>query len=178
MIRGSYPFKISLGSVDIVVSPEDSPPFPVDAAAFEEDTFLVLSADKEVRDPNEPLMRVMTRVIETRPETPGSVLVRGKSPIHMLAIVHDLNQDPSWKDEWIASALDGIFREAEIRRLRSIALPFLGTLHGTLEKERFVVLLRNTLKRVSAGHPKRLWLVVPEGTSPKILEILEADSQE
>ena len=175
MVHGSYPSKMSFGSLDIVASPEDRPPFPADAMAFEEDTFLVLSADKEVRDPREPLMRVMTRVIETRPETPGSVLVRGKSPIHLLAIIHDLNQDPSWKDEWIVSALDGIFKEAEIRRLRSIALPFLGTLHGTLEKERFVVLLRNALKQISSDHPKRLWLIVPPGTSPKILEILELD---
>ena len=177
LIRGGYPHEVSLGSVRIVATPKDRPPFPVDAVAFEEDTFLIMTADPEVRDPNEPLVRLMTRVIETPPEKPGSVLVKGKRPLHLLAIVHDLNQEPSWKEEWIVSALDGIFREAESRRLKSIALPFLGTLHGSLEKERFVVLLKCALERMSAKYLKRLWLVVPAGTSSKILEILESRPQ-
>jgi len=177
LIHGSYPREISLGSISLVAAPKDTPPFQVDAVAFEEDTFLVLSADPKVREYHEPLMRVMTRVIETRPETPGSVLVKGKRPLRLLAIVHDFNQEPSWKEEWIAGALDGIFREAESRKLRSVALPFLGTAHGSFEKQRFVVLLRRALERISADHPKRLWLIVPAGTSHKILEVLEPESQ-
>jgi hypothetical protein len=131
---------MSFGSVDIVAAPKNRPPFPVDAVAFEEDTLLVLSSDPKVRDPHKHLMQVMTQVIETRAETPGSVLVKGKSPLRLIAIVHDLNQEPSWREEWIASALDGIFREAESRKIRSIALPFLGTLHGSLEKQRFPII--------------------------------------
>jgi len=177
LIRGGYPREMSLGSVDIVAAPEHNPPFTVDAVAFEEDTFLVLSADRRVHAPKEPLVRLMTRVIETRPETPGSVLVKGKRPLRLLAIVHDLNQEPSWREEWIASALEGIFRETESRRLGSIALPFLGTLHGSLKKERFVELLRCALERMSPNHLKRLWLLVPVGTSSKILGMLESDSQ-
>jgi len=177
LIRGGYPREISLGSVDIVGAPGDSPPFTVDGVAFEEDTFLVLSADRKVRAPREPLVRLMTRVIETRPETPGTVLVKGKRPLRLLAIVHDLNQDPSWREEWIVSALDGIFREADSRRLQSIALPFLGTLHGSLKKERFIELLRSVLERMSPNHLKRLWLVVPAGTSSRILETLDTESQ-
>ena len=174
IIRGTYPRHISRGSLSIVAAPKQSPPFPVDGVAFEEDTFLVLSADPVVRAPKESLMQVMTRVIETRPQTPGSVLVTGKRPLRLLAIVHDLNQDPSWREEWIASALDRILAEAETRRLRSIALPFLGTLHGSLEKQRFVVLLRDALERNPAIHLERLWLVVPDGTRSKILDILES----
>ncbi len=177
LIQGSYPRKMSFGSVDIVAAPKNRSPFPVDAVAFEEDTFFVLNADPQVRDPRKHLMQVMTQVIETRPETPGSVLVKGKSPLRLIAIVHDLNQEPSWREEWIASALDGIFREAESRKIRSIALPFLGTLHGSLEKQRFIVLLRHALGRISANHLERLWLVVPIGTSSKILKILESESQ-
>ena len=176
-IQGSYPYEISRGTLKIVAAPKDNQPFPVDAVAFEEDTFLVLSAEAAVREQKESLMRVMTKLIETHPETPGSVLVKGKRPHRMLAIVHDLNQEPSWREEWVASALEGIFREAESRRLRSIALPFLGTLHGSLKKERFVELLRCALERMSPNHLKRLWLLVPTGTSSKILEMLESESQ-
>jgi len=176
IIRGTYPRHISRGSLSIVAAPKERPPFPVDGVAFEEDTFLVMSAEPVVRAPRESLMQVMTHVIETRPQTPGSVLVRGKRPLRFLAIIHDLNQDPSWSEQWIASALDGILAEAETRRLRSIALPFLGTLHGSLEKQRFVVLLRDALERNPGIHLERLWLVVPDGTRSRILDILESGS--
>jgi len=174
LIRGGHHFEMSLGSIRIVAAPKDSPPFQVDAVAAEEDTFIVLSADPVVREPKEHPIRLMTRVIETRPEKPGSVLVKGKRPLRLLAIVHDLNQEPSWREEWIASALDGIFREAEDRRLRSIALPLIGTLHGSLEKQRFAVLLRYALERTSPRHLKRLWLVIPPGTDCQTLEMFES----
>lgn len=169
--------EISFGPTQIIAAPKNRQPFPVDAVAFEEDTFLVLSADTTVREPHEPLMRVITRVIETRPETPGSVLVKGKRPLRLLAIVHDLNQEPSWREEWIESALRGIFQEVESRRLKSLALPFLGTLHGPLDKQRFVMLLREALERMEFKQLKYLWLIVPAGTDREILEILESGSQ-
>ena len=170
LIRGNYPFHISLGSIDIVAAPKDSPPFSIDAVAVEEDTFLVLSADPKVRDPHMDLVRIMTNVINTRPEKPGTVLVRGKHPLLLLAIVHDFNQEPSWKEKWIVSALNEIFRVTESRGLTSIAIPLLGTLHGSLKKQRFIVLLSRTLKRVSVSHLKRIWLIVTPGTSRKIFK--------
>jgi hypothetical protein len=163
------------GALRVVPAPEGRPPFPIDGRAYEEDTFLVLSAEAVVRIPKEPLMRVMTRVLETRPRLPGSVAVRGTHPLRLLAIVHDLNQEPSWKEEWVACALEGIFREAESRRLRSIAIPFLGTLHGSLEKETFLGLLKGALEKISPVHLKQLWLVIPQGTSPDLLKRIEFD---
>lgn len=178
LIYGSYPREIPVGSLNIVAAPKGRRPFPVDGIVFEEDTFLVMSADPVVRDPKESLVRIMTKVIETRPEKPGSVLVRGKRPLRLLAIVHDLNQEPSWREEWIARALDLILGVAESRGLESIALPFLGTLHGKLGKERFLVLLRAAIRRNPPAHLKRLWLIVPEGTDPTILDILTSKSKQ
>jgi hypothetical protein len=162
--------------VDIVAAPENRPPFKVDAVAVEEDTFLVMSADRRVQDPKEPLIKIMTRVIETQPRAPGSVFVRDGSPLRFLAVVHDLNEEPTWREEWIIGALEAIFQEAEQRGLWSIALPFLGTLHGSLDKARFIVILRSVLEKIPANHLKRLWLVVPRKTHSKILKNLQAGS--
>jgi O-acetyl-ADP-ribose deacetylase (regulator of RNase III) len=133
-----------------------------------------MSADTAIRETDEHIVRLMTKLIETEPEPVGSVLVRGKNPIKFLAIVHDVNQEPTWKEEWIKSALEGIFREAERRNLKSIALPLIGTLHGSLEKRRFVALLQKTLEQASIDHLKRLWLIVPDGTSRDIIEMLKS----
>ena len=177
MISGSYPREMWWGNLRIVAAPKDRCPFPADGVAFEEDTLLVMSAEPVVRAPKESLMRVMTRVIETRPETPGTVLVRGKRPLRLLAVVHDLNQEPSWREEWVGDCLEKIFIEAESRKLRSLALPFLGTLHGRLERGRFLELLRHALSQTVLTHLECLWLVVPDGMNSKILQILESGSQ-
>jgi hypothetical protein len=177
IIPGTYPLEISFGTIHIVAATKDRPPFKAEAMAFEEDTFLVMSAEPIIRAPKESLMRVMTRVIETRPETPGTVLVRGKRPLRFLAVVHDLNQEPSWREEWVAHCLEKIFAEAESRKLKSLALPFLGTLHGRLEKGRFLELLGHALSQTELRHLERIWLVVPDGTNSKILEILESSIQ-
>jgi len=173
VISGSYPYAISRGTLTIVAAPKSNKPFPVDAVVFEDDTFLVLSAETVVREPKEPLMRVMTKLIETHPETPGSVLVKGKRPLRMLAIVHDLNQEPTWREEWVESCLRGIFHEAERRRLNSLALPFVGTLHGKLERERFIGILLEVLEVVEFEHLRKLWLIVPSKTKRAILKALE-----
>jgi hypothetical protein len=176
LIRGNYPYQVTVGSVDIAAAPENRPPFKVDAVAVEEDTFLVMSADRRVQDPKEPLIKIMTRVIETQPKAPGSVIVRGEFPLRFLAVVHDLNEEPTWREEWIIGALEAIFQEAEHRGLRSIALPFLGTLHGSLDKARFLVLLRSVMQEIPANHLKRIWLVVPLKTRFEILKNLQARS--
>jgi hypothetical protein len=166
---------IMIGSVQIFVGPGNMAPYPVDAWAAEEDTYLVLSADPEVVESNEDPERVMAEVLATRPEEPGTVVIKGGHPLRLLAIVHDLNEEPSWKEEWVVSALAGIFQEAETRKLRSLALPLLGTLHGSLEKKRFLVLLREILERRSLGDLTNLWLVVPAGTGSAILQMLKSD---
>ena len=163
---------MSYGTIEIISAPEDMHTVPTDAVAFEEDTYLVLSADRKFREPHMPLMKIMTNLIETRPELPGSVIVKGKNPARMLAIVHDFNQEPSWREEWIKSALDGILQKADSFRFQSVAIPFLGTVHGSLDKHRFVELFRDALKRVSPKFLKHIRLCVPIGTNPKIFDVL------
>ena len=175
MIRGGRYAETSFGSVRIVVESENSPPFPVDAVAAEEDTFLVLSAPPVIREPKEHPLQLLTQAIETPPAETGSVLVKGGRPLRLLAIVHDLNQDPSWREEWIADALHRIFREAESRKLEAIALPLLGTKYGSLKKERFMKLLRCALEQGASKNLKRLWLIAPVGLSRKVFEMLESE---
>ncbi len=173
LIRGGYPRRTQIGALTIVASLEKDPPFEVDAIAVEEDTFLVLSTDRRVSEISEPLIKIMTKVINTRPRRPGSVIVQEKTPLRLLAVIHDLNEEPTWWEDWVTRALKGIFHEAEMRKLRSIGIPFLGTLHGTMERGRFLALLRSSIESVSLHHLKQIWLVVPTGTSSKLFEVFK-----
>lgn len=174
LVQGTRVCGTRMGKLRVVAAPKDSPPFAVQAIAFEEDTFLVLSADPSVRDPKIPLVRIMTQLMETQPQTPGIVLVQGRSPFRFLAVIHDLNQDPSWKEEWIEATLSGIFEASEAREIRSLALPLLGTVHGTLERKRAIEMLVKALRERPLRHLKKLWLVVPAGSARETIAAIES----
>ena len=113
LIQGGRQCRIRFGPIDIVTAPQSATPFEVDALAVEEDTWLIMSAEPTMGDLQEHPIRLMTDLIEARPKPVGSVVVQGRNPMHFMAIVHDVNQDPTCREEWVHSALHAIFREAE-----------------------------------------------------------------
>jgi hypothetical protein len=175
LIRGGRGSEISIGSVRIVAAPEDQPPFPVEAIVFEEDTYLVLSADWGKIESDDHPLAIMVEALETEPEKPGRVVVYEENPLRFLAVVHDLDQEPSWREDWIEKALEEVFREAERRKLQRIALPFLGTKHGSLGKERFAALFRGFLKCRPSPYHLRVWLVLPGDSNLPINDWLAGD---
>jgi hypothetical protein len=172
VVHGGLQREVYYGSLRIVAAGEKHQPFGVEAISFEEDTWLIMSADPKVCEPEEHPIRLMTDLINTEPIPVGSVLVKGKSPLKFLAVVHDVDQEPTWKESWIEKALRGIFKEAEDRRLKSIALPLLGTRHGKLLPTRFIHLLDRALKQSKLEHLRRLWLVTPPGFDHDLIDIL------
>ncbi len=175
LIPGGLPCEMSFDHVRIVAAPQNSPPFDVEGLAFEEDTWLVMSAEPKASEPQEHPIRLMTSLIEAKPERLGSVLIQGNHPLRFLAVVHDVNQEPTWKEEWIESALREILRKAEQRKLQAIGLPLLGTLHGRLENLRFAFLLGRALKQATFNHLRRLWLITSPIITSEIIEMLEAE---
>ena len=176
VIQGGLRSETYWGTVRIVAAPQYAQPFSIDAIAAEEDTFLVLSAEKTVRMPSEHIIRIMTKITETLPVAPGSVVVKNGQPVRLLAIVHDLDREPSWREDWISQALNLIFRETVKRNLHSVALPLLGTVYGTLDIQHFFNLLKDVLKRIPPGGLKRLWLIVPQGASRRVIQMFKSES--
>ncbi len=153
----------------IVVAPVDpDPPFPVQAFVEEDDTYRVLSADPVVRPRVGPVGPLLSEATQSDPLAPGSVVVESGEPVRLLAVMHDLNQEPSWREEWISDALKEILREAESQKLEAIALPMLGTVHGSLDPRRFLELLAGALNSVALTRLQRIWLVIRRGTPAEI----------
>jgi hypothetical protein len=158
--------------IDVVVMSE-SPP-TADALLLEEDTYLVLSADPEVREPGVARLRAFHEAYTAEPAAPGGIVVREGSPLRLLAVVHDLSQEPSWREEWVAAALEAALEEAESRRVRTLAIPPLGRVHGSLPAERFVALLRSALGPGTSRNLECIWLVVPDDEVEVFRELLES----
>ena len=66
IIPGGLHRKISFAPVRIIAAPENSAPFKVKALVFEEDTWLVMSANPTICAPEVHPIRLMTDVIETK----------------------------------------------------------------------------------------------------------------
>ncbi|MCE5243802.1 MAG: hypothetical protein ABFD98_09930 [Syntrophobacteraceae bacterium] len=173
LVRGGGTRVVRLGGVTIVPAPAAMPPFPVDAEVVEEDTYFVLGAEPTVAEVDEHVVRLMTEAIEVQPAEPGSVSVRRGMPLKLLAVVHDLDRMPSWREEWVERALREVFWEVERRGLGAIALPMIGTLHGALRPDRFAELLRGIMCPFSFSSLRRLWLVAHEDAAAEAMRVLE-----
>jgi hypothetical protein len=160
--------EIRIGDARVAVASPSEPPFDVDAIVFEEDTFFVLSADPKVREPAEHPIKVWTAVHETEPAPLGSVVVRPGHPTRVLAVVHDLSQDPTCTEASIEQAFREIFRLSRHLEIESLGLPLLGTVHGKLPPHRALDMFRNALE---AGPPEtleRIWLITPAKWTLKV----------
>jgi hypothetical protein len=160
--------------LEVVAAPEGAEPFATDAVVAEEDTYLVLGADAEIPESQIARLRIFHEAFTAKPAEPGSVVVRTGPPLRLLAVVHDLSQQPTWSEEWVAAALDAILREVGTRGLRTLAMPLLGRVHGALPIDRFVVLLRSALDRCNPACLERVWLVTPEGELEGVRDLLES----
>lgn len=164
-----------LGRVHVVVAPEDEPPFPIDALAVEEDTHLLLASDGVVSEPDESYGDLVAADGERMPTVPGSVIVKKARPIEFLAIVHDIDCDPTWREEWIASAINGIIEEAEWHRIQSIGVPLIGTRHGSIEMRRVALWLGRCLSEKACRYLERVWVIAPAGSETELMWALRTE---
>ena len=164
-------------SIDIAtVAPEEVSTLDLDAVVLEDDTFLVLSADPTPKATPERPVYLLKQAMQVEAQVPGTVVTKEKALLRLLAVVHDLNQDPSWKEEWISSALVEALQVVEQRKLRSMALQMLGTVHGSLDPARFPNLLERALATVCCEHLGKIWVVVPGGVGVGVRDQLSAMS--
>jgi hypothetical protein len=161
--------------LDVVVAPASAAPFAPQAVVDEEDTYLVLGAAREVREPCGDRLRLFHEAYTTEAVAPGTVIVRPGAPVRLLAVVHDLSRDPSWREDWIGAALAGVFREATARRFRTLAVPLLGRVHGRAPLETAVALLRATLEAGAPPHLERLWLITAEADLDELRALLASN---
>lgn len=173
LIRGDLDRVVRIGSTRIQVAPQDRPPFAVNALAVEQDTALVLGEEPMVLSPEQSLNEISSDLEHLTEPLPGSVLVKRGTPKRLYAIVHDLEQDPSIRQEWVVKALHNMMRLAERQPLHAIAMPLLGTRYGQLEQRRFIELLCYILTKYPPSSPLKLWLVAPRYDVHDLLEMLE-----
>jgi len=169
LIPGGRRTDFWVNKVRLAASPAEHPPFATEAVVLEEDTYLVLSAEAVVRQTDEHPIRLMTALFDQQPLEPGCVVVRGN---RLLAVVHDLDRDPTCCEQWVSQALQACLEQADQLGVRSLALPLLGSVHGRLPYTLSLKLIIEALSAASFHALRRIWLIVPEAQQVAIEEFL------
>lgn len=176
LIQGGLNCNTQVGGVEVLAAPDGRAPFRVEGFVFEEDTCLMLSmAGKGSRASRDQLSGFSGLCgSDFEPCLPGSVIVRGKYPYRLFAIVHDLSCEPSWRMRWIRAALDNLMLEVDRLELRSLALPLLGSVHGQMDIERFLIMLHQSLLAMPPKFLHRIWLMTATEVCGTVIKELEA----
>ena len=143
------------------------------AAAHAHGPLLVLGAAGEARGWYSSPKAVLSGLDDAFPKTLGSLLIRDGEPIRMLAVVHDLDREPSWNEEAISESIRKVFQACGDGGIGRVAMPFLGTKWGTLAPHRFVRLLGDSLSGLDPSGEILVWLELPEGSGELDLAPLE-----
>lgn len=172
LISGDLSQVVRIGQVSIQIGPQQRPPFPVSAIVVEQDTAMLLDDEPAIYTPTDSLQLLREEVERFREPQPGSVVTQRGRPRRLYAIIHDLEQEPTWREEWIVDALKVLFSEASRLHLENLAMPLLGTRFGKLSSQRFIELLSNTLQHYPPSRPLKLWLIAPRHRTHSLLMML------
>ena len=174
VLEGGREEQVQVNGVSLVVVPATRSPHPIDVRLFEEDTHMVLTVDPVMRYTEEHPIRLMTRVLETKPKRPGSVIVNNGS---WYAIIHDLDAEPTCKLEWISKAYMAALRLAEKKKVQRLGLPLLGSEHGILSPGESINLLIDAITSISIKHLRIILILVPRSRISDTSEYLKNASE-
>jgi len=151
------------------------------AIVEEQDTSLALSEFRELHDPGElPVWYLGHKAASDPAKKLGSVVVRACRPFIFQAIIHELDEDPTWCEEWISEALDNIFSLVSEKQVTSLCIPALGHVHGRMTLKDSISLIMDRLKVFLTRNPsdsahkplKKIWIQVDKNEYLEAVSIL------
>lgn len=165
--------RVVLNGISVFVIPANLAPGKVAAIVEEQDTSLVLGRPAKISvSDDKPSWYLANRLESQELLQPGSVVLRREKPAKLLAIIHDLDCEPTWKPEWISMALDNAFNLTRAHDISSLQLPVLGAQHGRFRLTEFLSLLYKKLGAYN-GPLEKIWLIVHRDDCPLALSYLK-----
>lgn len=149
----------------LFLSLEEAPPH-VQAYVIEQDTALLLEAPRLITlswsDSSDSIEQLLINTLTAPLAQPGSVIIKPGPPLQLLAIIHELEAEPTWQIDWIRNALLEILQIVEFYQISTIAMPLLGSVYGRFAPEQFFQLLQETLLTTTPASLKQIWLLLEE----------------
>jgi len=149
----------------IHAAPMEYPPFTYQAIIEEQDTNLLLSEQKTLIDPGKPAW-YFANMLEGEATHPlGTVIIKGKYPNRLLAVVHDIECTPTCEAYSIQQAWKNVMQTIEDNHITALATPLLGSVHGKLSITNSLELMCEGLQQNLPICLEKIWLVLPKDGS-------------
>lgn len=146
------------GNTIIQFTETDPALLQVDAVVEEQDTCLLLGKLPVIMDTIESFPALVKKMEQQIRKTPGSVIVKQSVPKRMIAIVYDVEHTPICKESWIEEALQNILTQCEENKIKTLAMPLLGTSYGKLKEGVIMQLLQDSLIQCRQQHLKKIFI--------------------
>jgi hypothetical protein len=164
---------IMMENVTISVCAAGRQSLNVDAIVQEQDTHLILGTEPAIRDTHESYPLLVKKMGRQKPLLPGQVIIKNTTPLRITAILYDIEQTPVCTEELIADVLKSLLDKFNEYRLKSVAMPLLGSTHGKVKVSGFIKLLQDTLTISNPVYPEKILLIVPPDEVDDISDIIE-----
>ena len=133
------------GSTTIRFTESDPALLQVDVVVEEQDTNLILGKSPIIMDTIESFPALVKKMEQQIHEIPGNVIVKQSIPKRLVAIVYDVEHTPICEESWIEEALQNILMQCDKYKVKTLAMPLLGTSYGKLKEETTMQLLQDSL---------------------------------
>lgn len=163
---------LQIGRLTVVAAPQKWPPFHYQAIVEEQDTYLVFDEQTTITDPGKPVWYLASKLERMRVHKLGSVIIQDHAPIRLLAVIHDVDQDPICRTESIMPAYQSVMMAVNKRNIVSLALPLLGTVHGKVPVNESIRFLSESVCEGFPAPLQQLWLILPPGCDCRCLSLL------
>ena len=144
------------GNVIIQFTESDPALLTVDAVVEEQDTNLILGKSPVIMDTIESFSALVHKMEQQIREIPGNVIVKQSLPKRLIAIVYDVDQTPICKKSWVEEVLQNILVQCDNHKIKTLAMPLLGTSYGKLKEKTIMQLLQDLLIKNKQRYLKRI----------------------
>ena len=133
------------GNTIIQFTDTDPALLSVDAFVEEQDTNLLLGNSPIVSVVIDSFPKLVEKMSQLTGEKPGDVLIKSTSPLHMIAVVYDIDNEPICEENWLESAFISVLEHCQEYKIPRLAMPLLGTSYGKLTEDDVFELLQYVL---------------------------------
>lgn len=133
------------GSTIIQFTDTDPALLNVDAVVEEQDTNLLLGKAHVIMESVESFPGLVEKMEQQIREIPGNVIVKHSKPKRLIAIVYDVDHTPICEESWITEVLQNILTQSDKYKIKTLAMPLIGTTYGKLMEETTIQLLQDVL---------------------------------
>ena len=163
---------IIIGPVEISVCTADQHPYTVDAIVEEQDTNLLLDTKPVIQDAQESYRSLVKKMNRQKPLMPGRIITKNTIPARLIAILYDIKWTPVCSEANLTAVMNNLLDALNCHKLKSVAMPLLGSTHGKIAEQVFIKLLQQSLINKNLAYPEKIVLMVPPGKLGYIMEVI------